>query len=77
MDTWFGVTAPRGTPDAVVARLNREIEAIAREPGFQDKLGKIGCAIAFKPQAEFKAFIGQESAKWQRLIPAMGIPQTD
>ena len=77
MDTWFGVAAPPGTPEAVVARLNREIAEIARQQGFQDKLAKIGCANAFMPQAEFTAFIAQESKKWQRLIPAMGIPQID
>ena len=47
---------------------------VARQPSFADKLAKIGCAVAFLPQSEFAAFIAQESKKWERLIPAMGIP---
>jgi tripartite-type tricarboxylate transporter receptor subunit TctC len=33
--------------------------------------------VAFLPQAEFAAFIAQEGKKWERLIPAMGIPLID
>ena len=77
METWFGLSAPPNLPDAIVARLARETEAVARQPSFADKLAKIGCAVAFLPQAEFAAFIAQESRKWERLIPAMGIPIID
>jgi tripartite-type tricarboxylate transporter receptor subunit TctC len=77
METWFGLSAPPNLPDAIVARLARETEAVARQQGFADKLAKIGCAVAFLPQAEFAAFIAQESRKWERLIPAMGIPIID
>ena len=77
METWFGLSAPPNLPDAIVARLARETEAVARQQSFADKLAKIGCAVAFLPQAEFAAFIAQESRKWERLIPAMGIPLID
>jgi tripartite-type tricarboxylate transporter receptor subunit TctC len=74
METWFGLTAPPNTREPIVARLNREIATVARQPSLADKLAKIGCAVAFLPQSEFTAFLTQESKKWQRLIPAMGIP---
>jgi tripartite-type tricarboxylate transporter receptor subunit TctC len=77
METWFGLTAPPNLPDAIVARLARETEAVARQQSFADKLARIGCAVAFLPQAEFAAFIAQEGKKWERLIPAMGIPLID
>jgi tripartite-type tricarboxylate transporter receptor subunit TctC len=74
METWFGLTAPAHTPEPIVARLEREIATVARQPSLADKLAKIGCAVAFLPQSEFAAFLAQEGKKWQRLIPAMGIP---
>jgi tripartite-type tricarboxylate transporter receptor subunit TctC len=77
METWFGLSAPPNLPDAIVARLARETEAVARQQSFADKLAKIGCAVAFLPRGEFAAFIAQESRKWERLIPAMGIPIID
>src|SRR5262245_15662687 len=77
MDTWFGLVGPPELPEAIVARLARESEAVVREPSFRDKLVKIGCEVAFLPAIEFKAFIAGETAKWQRLVPAMGLTLTD
>ena len=44
---------------------------------FALRLAKIGCAVAYKPRQEFRAFIAEDSNKWRTLIPAMGIPQLD
>jgi tripartite-type tricarboxylate transporter receptor subunit TctC len=77
MDTWFGLVGPPGLPEATIARLARESEAVVRAPAFRDKLVKIGCEVAFLPPAEFKTFIAGETAKWERLIPAMGITLSD
>ena len=48
-----------------------------RQPAFQDKLAKLGLAVDFKPDAEFIAFMADDTKKWRELIPAMGIPQVD
>ena len=77
MDTWFGLVAPPSTPDAVVARLDRAAADVENEPGFRDKLAKIGCAGAYLPHGEFAAYIAADLQKWQKLIPAMGIPQIE
>jgi tripartite-type tricarboxylate transporter receptor subunit TctC len=77
MDTWFGVIAPPKTPDAIVARLESAIADAAKDPSFSDKLAKMGCTLAWMPQAQFKAFITDDLKKWQQLIPAMGIPPID
>jgi tripartite-type tricarboxylate transporter receptor subunit TctC len=77
MDTWFGVVAPPHTPDAIVTGLERAAAEVAGEKDFRDKLAKIGCAPAYMPRAQFAAFIADDLKKWQRLIPAMGIPLID
>jgi tripartite-type tricarboxylate transporter receptor subunit TctC len=61
----------------VVARINRELAVIAKQPAFQDKLAKLGLAVDFKPGDEFIAFMNADTRKWRELIPAMGIPQVD
>jgi len=73
MDTWFALVGPPGMPEPIVARLVQAAEAVGREAALREKLVKIGCEVAFLPPAEFKTFIAGETAKWQRLIPAMGI----
>jgi tripartite-type tricarboxylate transporter receptor subunit TctC len=77
METWFGLSAPPVLPEPIVTRLATESEAVARQRGFADKLAKIGCAVAFMPPVQFAEFIGVEGKKWERLIPAMGIPRID
>jgi tripartite-type tricarboxylate transporter receptor subunit TctC len=74
MDTWFGLVAPPKTPDAIVARLDRATADVEQDQKFRDNLAKIGCAPAYKPHAEFAAFIADDLKKWQKLIPALGIP---
>src|SRR5262245_3342301 len=73
MDTWFGVIAPANLPEPIVARLVRAVDETVHEPTFQDRLSKMGGALAWKPPAEFTAYIADESKKWSRIIPAMGI----
>ena len=73
MDTWFGLVGPPGMPEPIVTRLASASEAIVREPSFRDKLVKIGCEVAWMPPAEFRAFIANETTKWARVIPGMGI----
>ena len=77
MDTWFGLVGPPGMPKEVVARINRELAAIVKEPAFQDKLAKLGLAVDYKPDAAFISFMADDTKKWRELIPAMGIPQVD
>ena len=77
MDTWFGLAGPPGMPKEIVARINRELAVIAKQPAFQDKLAKLGLAVDFKPGDEFIAFMRDDTKKWRELIPAMGIPQVD
>ena len=77
MDTWFGLVGPPGMPKEIVARINRELAVIVKQPAFQDKLAKLGLAVDFKPDAEFISFMADDTKKWRELIPAMGIPQVD
>lgn len=77
METWFGLAGPPGMPKEIVARINRELAVVVKQPEFQDKLSKLGMAVAYKPDAEFVSFLDSETKRWRELIPAMGIPQVD
>ena len=77
MDTWFGLVGPPGMPSEIVARINRALAVVAKEPAFRDRLNKLGLAVDYKPDREFIAFMTEDTKKWRELIPAMGIPQVD
>ena len=77
MDTWFGLIAPPQTPEPIVARLVRESDAVVNRAAFREKLFRIGCDAAWMPPTQFSAFMHDDTKKWEKLIPAMGIPIVD
>ena len=77
MDTWFGLIAPPNTPDAIVDQLARAIGAGLQQKAFRERLFATGCDVAWRPPADFAAFIAADRDKWSKLIPAIGISLAD
>jgi tripartite-type tricarboxylate transporter receptor subunit TctC len=71
--TWYGIVAPAGTPQPVVARLNREINRILALPDVREKLLAQGLEPAGDSPAEFSALIRSEIAKYAKIVKAAGI----
>ena len=66
--SWSGIAVPAGTPRDVVARLNREINAILAAPEMRQKLADQGAeAIGGTPEA-FAEHAKRERDKWSRVI---------
>ena len=70
---WFGLFAPAGTPDAVVQRLNREINAILATPAFRQKLAATGSEAGSGSSKEFSGFVATEVVKWIRVARDAGV----
>ena len=73
MGYWFAAYAPAGTPEAVVARLNRLLSDAVHSAGaksFFDMSGSQGWTAT--PQ-ELAAFQAAETQKWGQVIKAAGI----
>ena len=66
--TWFGVVAPGGTPNAVVAKLDAAIAEALGEEEFRNKLQSSGAIVEDKGQKEFGAFMSQEIERWTKLL---------
>ncbi|MEO5669219.1 MAG: tripartite tricarboxylate transporter substrate binding protein [Ramlibacter sp.] len=66
--SWSGIAAPAATPPEVVARLNREINAILANPEMKQKLAEQGAeAVGGTPEA-FGDHIGRERLKWAKVV---------
>jgi tripartite-type tricarboxylate transporter receptor subunit TctC len=70
---WGGVFAPAETPDAIVTRLNTEINKILAEPAIRSRLEADGSAVRQNTPAEFADFVKRDAAKYQGLVKATGI----
>ena len=69
---WFGMAAPKGTPPAVIARLNREINAALADPVMKAKLADLGgVPIAGTPE-QFWAIHRMETEKWAKIVQFSG-----
>jgi tripartite-type tricarboxylate transporter receptor subunit TctC len=70
---WWGMLAPAGTPADIIARLHKEIVAVAGNPDIRERLEKEGMAVvAGTPQA-FGAYIRSETEKWAKIVKSAGI----
>ena len=71
--TWSGLVAPKGTPKAIVERLNAETNKALKSPELIAKLDADGSdALGGSPQ-RFAEFIKSEHAKWGAVIKEAGI----
>jgi tripartite-type tricarboxylate transporter receptor subunit TctC len=70
---WTGVGVPRGTPEAVVKLLNREINAGLADPTIKERLDQLSVTPLFFTPAEFGAYMTAETEKWTNVIKLAGI----
>jgi tripartite-type tricarboxylate transporter receptor subunit TctC len=70
---WFAYVVPAGTPDAIAARLNREMTAILSEPATAEALRKQGFEPEPGPANAVITRITSETETWRALVAKTGI----
>jgi len=72
-NTWYGLLAPAGTPLAVVARFNAELNRALADPGVIQRLLDQGVEATPGSPAVFRQLIVAETERWRKVIKAAGI----
>lgn len=73
MSSWQAVYAPKGTPRAIVNRLNAEIVKALRQPDVRDKLeGQLAMEIVASTPEELAAHMAREIPRWAELVRKSG-----
>lgn len=70
---WNGVFAPGGTPDAIVEKLNADINEVLAMPDTIEMLEKNGSSPAIMSAAEFQAYVKDELVKWRAIADKFGL----
>jgi tripartite-type tricarboxylate transporter receptor subunit TctC len=65
---WWGIAAPAGTPQPVIAKLHREITAVLSSEEVQKQFAAEGAVIVRMSTAEFASFIEAELEKWGKVV---------
>ncbi len=66
--TWQGMLVPRGTPEAVVARLNAALIQVIRSPEVRARLAGQGAEVVTMTPAEQDRFFAAERARWAQVV---------
>ena len=70
---WFGVVVPAGTPQPIVERISKALEAALATSDVQQKLDVAGCEAKSAPLGQFAEIIKADVAVWARVVKEAGI----
>jgi tripartite-type tricarboxylate transporter receptor subunit TctC len=69
---WFGMAVPKGTPRAIVDRLNKEVNAAMADPAMKAKLADLGGVPIPGTPEDFWALHRMETEKWAKIVKFSG-----
>jgi len=73
--TWYGVFAPRDTPLAVIAKLNKVLNEGLAEDEAKKRMVAVGVVVKGSTPEAFGQFMAEEYKRWNAVREAAGIPQ--
>jgi tripartite-type tricarboxylate transporter receptor subunit TctC len=68
VQSWYGVYVPAGTPQAIVEKLNADINHVLQLPEVRDQYARMGFEIEKSTPEQFAAFTRQEIEKWRGIV---------
>ena len=68
LNQWFGIFAPRATPDVLVQQIQKDIAEVLKMPEVKIALEKQGAQPSGMPTAEFEVFLKNEREKFSRIV---------
>ena len=70
--SWFALFAPKGTPAAIVAKLNQEVRKALKTPELQKRFAELGGEIRPMSPDELTAYVRSEHDKWAKVVKTAG-----
>jgi tripartite-type tricarboxylate transporter receptor subunit TctC len=70
--SWWGIGAPRGTPEEIVGKLNQAINAGLADAKIRKRFAEMGALILGGSPADFAKMIGDETEKWGKVVTFSG-----
>jgi tripartite-type tricarboxylate transporter receptor subunit TctC len=73
VSAWYGISAQKNTPAAIVETLNKELNAGLADPKLKARLGDLGSSPFVSSPAAFGKFLADETEKWAKVVKSAGI----
>jgi tripartite-type tricarboxylate transporter receptor subunit TctC len=71
--SWWGLFAPRGTPDPVIQRMAGEYRTALADSEVQARLREAGLISIGNSPAEFASLLPDQAARWQSIVKTLGL----
>ena len=69
---WFGILAPAGTPDPIIAKINELVRNAIQSQALKDLMAKLANTPGGESPASFATIIKDDTAKWGAIVKASG-----
>ncbi|MBT2321037.1 tripartite tricarboxylate transporter substrate binding protein [Variovorax paradoxus] len=70
---WFGIAAPRGTPQAIVDKLQAEVKKALASPDLVKRFAEQGASPGGMATADFQSYVKRQTQDWGAVIKAAGV----
>jgi tripartite-type tricarboxylate transporter receptor subunit TctC len=74
--SWYGLGAPKGTPNEIIEKLNREVNAILAEPKTKARFLELGASMLPGSASDFGKLVADETEKWGKVVKFSGAKVT-
>jgi tripartite-type tricarboxylate transporter receptor subunit TctC len=71
--TWFGLFAPRRTPEAILDRMHAAVQAALDSDEVKRVWVEQGAKVELESRADFTNFVDQEGRRWSEVVKAAGV----
>jgi tripartite-type tricarboxylate transporter receptor subunit TctC len=73
VSNWYGVVAPKDTPQEIVSKLNQAIEDSLRDPKIKTRFVELGGTLLEGSPQDFGKFVADETEKWSKVVKFAGL----
>jgi tripartite-type tricarboxylate transporter receptor subunit TctC len=73
LGSWFGYFAPKDTPDAIVNKINKDVNTVLNDPDIRTKLSQQGAEPIGGSADSFTKFVHTETIKWKKVVDDLGL----
>lgn len=71
--SWYGLSAPAGTPKPIIAKLNAEANAVLQSPEFQKRMLAFGAEVGGGTPEDYGRFMASETRRYAEIVRISGV----
>lgn len=71
-DQWYGLFVPKGTPEAIVRKIESDVQTVTSDVRMRGQMWQRGAEIAYLPAKSFDTVVRADSRRWALIAKATG-----